>query len=153
MLCCLYFTLKHFRIDNDLVSVYNSGFKGHLKDASLPFKVPLLGTHHGNSYPMSERCESETYTLRGAISKLQLLSFLIFDQHQRVLNSDTTRYMGGSVGQVSEFGSGHDLMVHQFEPHVGLCADNSQPAACFGFCVSLSFCPSSPTSSLSLLQK
>ena len=26
------------------------------------------------------------------------------------------------------FGSGCDLLVHGFEPHVGLCADNVEPA-------------------------
>ena len=33
---------------------------------------------------------------------------------------------------------GHDLVVREFEPRVGLCADSSEPAACFRFCVSLS---------------
>ena len=29
------------------------------------------------------------------------------------------------------------------DPHwAGLCADSSEPGACFGFCISLSFCPS-----------
>ena len=32
--------------------------------------------------------------------------------------------------------------VRGFEPRVGLCADGSEPRACFGFCVSLSLCPS-----------
>ena len=27
-----------------------------------------------------------------------------------------------------DFGSGHDLTVHEFEPHVGLCADNMETA-------------------------
>ena len=35
---------------------------------------------------------------------------------------------------MSDFGSGHDLTVRGFEPHVGLCADSSEPGACFGFC-------------------
>ena len=26
------------------------------------------------------------------------------------------------------FGSGHDLTVHEFEPHGGLCADSGEPA-------------------------
>ena len=30
----------------------------------------------------------------------------------------------------------------EFEPHVGLCADSSEPGACFEFCVSISLCPS-----------
>ena len=51
--------------------------------------------------------------------------------------------LGGSIGWVSNFDSGHDLTVCVFEPHVGLCADSSDPGACFTFCVSLSLCPSS----------
>ena len=39
---------------------------------------------------------------------------------------------------VSNFGSGHDLVVREFECHIRLCADSSEPEACFGFCVSLS---------------
>ena len=46
--------------------------------------------------------------------------------------------LGGSVGWASDFGSGHDLVVREFEPHVRLCADCSEPGACFRFCVSLS---------------
>ena len=51
------------------------------------------------------------------------------------------------------FGSGHDLMVCEFEAHVGLYADSSEPGECFGFCVCVSFslCLSSThTLSLSL---
>ena len=57
--------------------------------------------------------------------------------------------LGGSVGRASDFGSGHDLTVHEFEPRVGPCADSSEPGACFGFCVFLSLCPS-PTCAVSL---
>ena len=52
----------------------------------------------------------------------------------------------------------HDLVVHEFEPCIGLCADSSEPGACFGFCqslslsLSLSLCPS-PTHSMSLKTK
>ena len=35
-------------------------------------------------------------------------------------------------------GSGHDLTVCGFKPHAGLCADSSEPGACFGFCLPLS---------------
>ena len=48
-----------------------------------------------------------------------------------------------------DFGSGHDLAVREFKPRVGLCADSSEPRACFRFCVSLSPCPS-PARPLSL---
>ena len=27
-----------------------------------------------------------------------------------------------------DFGSGHDLIVHEFEPHIRLCADSMEPA-------------------------
>ena len=27
-----------------------------------------------------------------------------------------------------DVGSGHDLMVCEFEPHIGLCADSEEPA-------------------------
>ena len=54
--------------------------------------------------------------------------------------------LGGSVSWASNFGSGHDLAVRGFEPHVGLRADSSEPGARFGFCtlcrenLSLHFC-------------
>ena len=41
--------------------------------------------------------------------------------------------LGGPVGEASDFGSGRDLTVRGFEPRVGLCADSSEPGACFGF--------------------
>ena len=40
---------------------------------------------------------------------------------------------GWLVGWAADFGSGHDLMVREFEPCVGLRADSSEPGACFGF--------------------
>ena len=50
-----------------------------------------------------------------------------------------------------DFSSGHDLTVRGFEPCVGLCADGSEPGACFGICVSLSLpLPHSCSVSLSL---
>ena len=39
---------------------------------------------------------------------------------------------------VSDFGSGHDLTVFEFELCVGLSADSSEPGACFRFSFSLS---------------
>ena len=50
---------------------------------------------------------------------------------------------------MSDFGSGHDLSVGEFKPCVGLCADSSEPGACFRFCDSLTLCPS-PAHALSL---
>ena len=53
---------------------------------------------------------------------------------------------GGSVAQLVkcltlDFGSGHDLMVCEIEPSVGLCADSAEPA---WDSLSLSFCLSPP---------
>ena len=44
---------------------------------------------------------------------------------------------------ILDFGSDHDVMVHEFEPHIGLCTDSTEPA-----CVSL--CPPLGAFSLSL---
>ena len=50
--------------------------------------------------------------------------------------------------------SGHDLVVREFEPRVGLCADSSEPGACFRFCVSLSlYAPPPLTLCMSLKNK
>ena len=38
--------------------------------------------------------------------------------------------LGGSVSEASDFGSGHDLVVRESEPHVTLCADSSEPGPC-----------------------
>ena len=55
-----------------------------------------------------------------------------------ILKQKSLGCLGGSVGWVSHFGSGHDLTVRGFEPHIGLCADSSEPGACFWFSVSFS---------------
>ena len=47
-------------------------------------------------------------------------------------------HLGGSVGWATDLGSGHALTVGEFEPRVGLCADSSEPGACFGLCLPLS---------------
>ena len=60
--------------------------------------------------------------------------------------------LSGTVGWVSDFSSGHDLMVCEFEPRARLCADSSEPGAYFRFCVSFSQSPS-PTLTLSLSLK
>ena len=49
-----------------------------------------------------------------------------------------------------DFSSGRDLMVHEFKPHMGLCADTSDRAwSLLRICVSLYLCPS-PAHPLSL---
>ena len=54
------------------------------------------------------------------------------------LQKISSECLRGSVGWASDFSSGHDLLVCEFESHVGLCAASSEPGGCFRFCVSLS---------------
>ena len=68
---------------------------------------------------------------------------------EKVTYKNTKTGAPGWLGRLSDFGSGHDITVRGFEPRVGLCADSSELGACFGFCVSLSLCPS-PVHALSL---
>ena len=44
----------------------------------------------------------------------------------------------GLLTEASDFGSGYDLVVHGFEPHVGLCADSTEPSRLWVLCLSLS---------------
>ena len=56
--------------------------------------------------------------------------------------------LGGSVSQVSDFGSGHDLMVWEFEPRIGLSAVSTGAASFPLFPTSL--CPSPALSLLNI---
>ena len=58
--------------------------------------------------------------------------------YQLIKNLTFQGCLGGSVGSASDFSSGHDLIVGELEPLVGLCADSSQPGACFRLCLPLS---------------
>ena len=60
--------------------------------------------------------------------------------------------LGGSVGEASDFGSGHDLMAREFQPRIRLCADGLEPGARFRCCISLSLC-SFPACAFSLSLK
>ena len=81
-------------------------------------------------------------------TNLLLYSFQSFFYERIHLKHEIKGRLGGSVGEASDFGSGHHLTVRGFEPRGGFCADSSEPGACFGFYVSLSLCPS-PTCALS----
>ena len=54
-----------------------------------------------------------------------------------ITNGEGQGLLGGSVGWASDFSSGHDLGVREFELRVRLCADSSEPGACFS-CLPLS---------------
>ena len=63
-------------------------------------------------------------------------------------------WVGGLAGCASNFGSGHELEVRDFEFRVGLCAESSEPGACVQFYVSLSLSlPLSLSCSVCLSQK
>ena len=47
-------------------------------------------------------------------------------------------HLAGLVSEVMDLGLGHALMFCEFEPRVQLCADSSEPGACFRFSLSLS---------------
>ena len=65
---------------------------------------------------------------------LKCLQMKYCDVGDLIFKTPTVGAPGGSVGSASDFGSGHDLTVREFEPRVGLWADSSEPGACFGFC-------------------
>ena len=53
-------------------------------------------------------------------------------------NALNAGHWGGSVRGAFDLGSGHDFTVRGFKPRIGLCADSSEPGACFCFSLSLS---------------
>ena len=70
-------------------------------------------------------------------SEIRKATFYLNSQHNKKKSSKRQGHL-----EASNFSSGHDLTVHEFEPRVGLCADSLEPGARLGFCVSLSLCPS-----------
>ena len=61
-----------------------------------------------------------------------------FDRRIEKLENLHTGALGWLSQLSTNFSSGHDLMVGEFEPHVRLCTDGLEPGVCFRFCVSLS---------------
>ena len=57
---------------------------------------------------------------------------------------------GGSAGQASDFSSGHDLMVCEFEPCISVYSNNAEPA--LDSLSPVSLCPY-PTHTLSFKKK
>ena len=53
-------------------------------------------------------------------------------------------FWGAWVAQLVKRPTSAQVMISRLmiKPHVRLCADSSEPEACFRFCVSLSLCPS-----------
>ena len=75
----------------------------------------------------------------------------IISLNKFLIKNQKSSQVPGWLSQLSvNFGSGYDLVVHQFETHTGLCVDISKLGACFGFCVSFSLYPSPASHSVSL---
>ena len=51
------------------------------------------------------------------------------EKAKNFLKSQIQGRLRGSVGWVSNFGSGHDLAAREFKPSVGFCADSLEPAS------------------------
>ena len=69
--------------------------------------------------------------------------YLIPSNPMATLGNVLLGHLGGSVGWAPDFGSGHDLTVCEFEPHIKLCADSMEPAL---DSLSPSLCPSTALS-------
>ena len=63
--------------------------------------------------------------------------------------SKINKHWGAWVAQLVKRPTSAQVMISHFEPRIRLCADSSEPGACFRFCVSLALCPS-PARTLSL---
>ena len=48
--------------------------------------------------------------------------------HELRLKNYRGTWVAQSVKRLSNFGSSHDLMAHEFELHVRLCANSAEPA-------------------------
>ena len=96
--------------------------------------------------------EPASDSVSSSLSAPPLLSLSLSKISKHLKKKTGEGHLGGSVDQASDFGSGHDLTACGFEPHIGLCADSSEPGACFGSCVSLSLC-ASPARALCLSLK
>ena len=62
---------------------------------------------------------------------LLILGLWVWTPHwvYRLLKNKILGHLGGSVGWVSDFGSGHDLTVCEFEPRIRLTAVSMEPAS------------------------
>ena len=74
----------------------------------------------------------DTPLLHRLIPRLHLFS---------LLKESVPGRLGGAGGWASDFSSGDDLTLREFEPHVRLCADGSEPGASDSVSPSLSAPP------------
>ena len=82
---------------------------------------------------------------------LLMLCLYLKNKLKKILKKEKST--SGAPGWLSQLSVRHQLRSSphgEFEPHVGFCADSSEPGVRFGFCVSLSLFP---IHTLSLSQK
>ena len=101
-----------------------------IQDRLFIFHLSKMETKRVTEFPMVTKLLSSTETLEDTTTRGPWMAQLV---------KHLTR----------DFSSGLDLVVHEFEPHIRLCADGVQPA---WDSVSPSLCPS-PTRSLCLSPK
>ena len=108
---------------------------------------PLALQTRGVSEARPQRVKPQTF-----LGSLLIWARLPISEDSPGLGRAPCTWVAQSVKHPTYLGSGQDLTVRGFEPRVMLCADGSEPGACFGFWVSLSLCPS-PACALSLSQQ
>uniref|UniRef100_A0A8C8Y7M8 Kinesin family member 13A n=1 Tax=Panthera leo TaxID=9689 RepID=A0A8C8Y7M8_PANLE len=85
--------------------------------------------------------DGETYIEKYTRGVLQVENILSLERLRQAIVEVTGKCLVSNkstkIGTWGRLG-GHDLTVREFKLRVGLCADSSEPGACFRFCVSLS---------------
>ena len=93
--------------------------------------------------PCEEREAGSLLTLTEYVTKVDGKFFCEWPQKPSYFHKIKCRDVSGWLRSVTQpsvgFGSGHGLMVYEFEPHVRLCTDNAEPA---WDSLSICLCPS-----------
>ena len=128
--------------------------------ATQSFLKMLCWHHGGRVFTESSGCRREKMPLilvfseRWTTISSRIISSLPFSNFHTV-REDELKVICPPPRWLSwlDFCPGRDLMAREYEPHIRLCADNLEPGACFGFCVSLSFSLPLPSCTLCLSLK
>ena len=113
--------LSHPSAQNREVSIQETGFLDHTHDCLWSIASVALTAVYTPSTPKYERLE-------------------VVDHSKLKISQQWGIWVAQLVTRLT--GSGQDLTVHEFKPHVRLRADSSEPGASFRFCVS--FCLNLP---------
>ena len=120
---------------------------GNLRVSEAETQETVIRSHPHHPHVEISRlshCESlsreGTFWRRGKRGKAGVQWPVVGQIRQRATNrlNNIKKHVLGAPGWLSQLSSGHSLAVREFEARDGLCADSSEPGACFGFCVCLS---------------